>query len=186
LSFLNYVKNACCGRSSVIEKLVLAPVLGEIADVLVPTAVACIIGRIDNADPARWRERALDARSARRFTGDPTNEEPAMAKYLIKASYSAEGIKGVMKGGGTARVDAVKKAIESVSGSVESFYFSFGSDDVYVTVDAPNNVAAAAMACAVGSSGALARYETVVLLTADEIDDATKIAVSYAPPGGGN
>lgn len=43
-----------------------------------------------------------------------------------------------------------------------------------------------AMACAVGSSGALARYETVVLLTADEIDDAMKIAVSYAPPGGGN
>ena len=35
-----------------------------------------------------------------------------MAKYLIKASYSAEGIKGVMKAGGTARVDAVKKAIE--------------------------------------------------------------------------
>jgi uncharacterized protein with GYD domain len=109
-----------------------------------------------------------------------------MAKYLIKASYSAEGIKGVMKAGGTARVDAVKKAIESVNGSVESFYFAFGSDDAYVTVDAPDNVAAAAMACAVGSSGALARYETVVLLTANEIDDAIKIAVSYAPPGGGN
>ncbi len=106
-----------------------------------------------------------------------------MAKYLIKASYSAEGIKGVMRAGGTARVDAVKKAIASVDGSVESFYFAFGGDDVYVTVDAPNNVAAAAMAAAVGSSGALARYETVVLLTADEIDDAMKMAVSYAPPG---
>src|SRR5438552_18869809 len=136
---------------------------------------------------ARWRERALDAGSARRLTGvSNKNEEAAMAKYLIKASYSAEGIKGVMKAGGTARVDAVKKAIESVNGSVESFYFAFGSDDVYVTVDAPNSVASAAMGCAVGSSGALARYETVVLLTADEIDDATKIAVSYAPPGGGN
>jgi hypothetical protein len=39
------------------------------------------------------------------------------------------------------------------------------------------------MAAAVGSSGALARYETVVLLSADEIDEAMKIAVSYAPPG---
>ncbi len=106
-----------------------------------------------------------------------------MAKYLIKASYNAEGIKGVMKAGGTARVDAVKKAIETVDGSIESFYFAFGGDDVYVTVDAPNNLAAAAMAAAVGSSGAIARYETVVLLTVDEIDDAMKMAVSYAPPG---
>jgi uncharacterized protein with GYD domain len=106
-----------------------------------------------------------------------------MAKYLIKASYSAEGIKGVMKAGGTSRVEAVKKAIGSVGGSVESFYFGFGSDDVYVTVDAPGNTAAAAMAAAVGSSGALARYETVVLLTADEIDEAMKMAVSYSPPG---
>jgi uncharacterized protein with GYD domain len=106
-----------------------------------------------------------------------------MAKYLIKASYSAEGIKGVMKAGGSSRVTAVKNAIGSVGGSVESFYFGFGSDDVYVVVDAPGNTAAAAMAAAVGSSGALARYETVVLLTAEEIDEAMKMAVSYSPPG---
>ena len=106
-----------------------------------------------------------------------------MAKYLIKASYTAEGVKGVMKAGGTSRVEAVKKAIASVGGSVESFYFAFGGDDVYVTVDAPSNVAAAAMAAAVTSSGAIARYETVVLLSADEIDEAMKMAVSYAPPG---
>jgi uncharacterized protein with GYD domain len=106
-----------------------------------------------------------------------------MAKYLIKASYSAEGIKGVMKAGGTSRVTAVKNAISSVGGSVESFYFGFGSDDVYVTVDAPGNTAAAAMAAAVGSTGALARYETVVLLTAEEIDEAMKMAVDYSPPG---
>jgi uncharacterized protein with GYD domain len=106
-----------------------------------------------------------------------------MAKYLIKASYSTDGIKGVMKAGGTSRVEAVKKAIASVGGSVESFYFAFGGDDVYVTVDAPSNLAAAAMAATVGSTGALARYETVVLLSADEIDEAMNMAVSYAPPG---
>jgi hypothetical protein len=52
-----------------------------------------------------------------------------------------------------------------------------------VNVDAPSNVAAAAMAAAVGSTGALARYKTVVLLTAAEIDEAMKMAISYAPPG---
>ncbi|HTZ43371.1 MAG TPA: GYD domain-containing protein [Jatrophihabitans sp.] len=106
-----------------------------------------------------------------------------MAKYLVKASYNAEGIKGVLKGGGSSRVEAVKKAIASVGGTVESFYFAFGGNDVYVTVDAPGNVAAAAMAAAVGSSGAMAHYETVVLLTADEIDEAMRVAVSYTPPG---
>jgi len=106
-----------------------------------------------------------------------------MAKYLIKASYTSEGVKGVMKAGGTSRVEAVQKAIASVDGSVESFYFAFGGDDVYVTVDAPGNLAAAAMAAAVGSSGAIARYETVVLLSASEIDEAMKMAVNYAPPG---
>ncbi|MDQ2749599.1 MAG: GYD domain-containing protein [Actinomycetota bacterium] len=106
-----------------------------------------------------------------------------MAKYLIKASYNVEGVKGVMKAGGTSRVEAVKKAISGVGGTVESFYFAFGGADVYVTVDAPSNLAAAAMATAVSSSGAIARYETVVLLSPDEIDEAMKMAVSYAPPG---
>lgn len=106
-----------------------------------------------------------------------------MAKYLIKACYTAEGVKGVMKAGGTSRVEAVKKALDSVGGSVESFYFAFGGDDVYVIVDAPSNVAAAAMAAAVSSTGSIARYETVVLLSADEIDEAMKMAVAYAGPG---
>ena len=106
-----------------------------------------------------------------------------MPKYLVKASYTSEGIKGVMKAGGTSRVQALEKALASVGGSVESFYFAFGGDDVYVTVDAPGNVAAAAMAAAVTSTGSIARYETVVLLSAEEIDEAMKVAVSYAPPG---
>ena len=34
-----------------------------------------------------------------------------MAKYLLKVSYSAEGIKGVMKEGGTARAAAIEKIV---------------------------------------------------------------------------
>lgn len=106
-----------------------------------------------------------------------------MAKYLIKASYSAHGLKGVMKAGGTSRVKAVERAVEGVGGSLESFYFAFGADDVYVTVDVPDNTAAMAMAAAVGSSGAVESYETVVLLAASEVDKAMSVAVDYAPPG---
>jgi uncharacterized protein with GYD domain len=106
-----------------------------------------------------------------------------MAKYLIKASYTADGLKGVMKAGGTSRVKAVQHAIEGVGGSLESFYFAFGGVDVFVTVDVPDNTAAVAMAAAVGSSGAIESYETVVLLSPSEVDKAMNLAVDYAPPG---
>ena len=106
-----------------------------------------------------------------------------MAKYLIKASYSSDGLKGVMKAGGTSRVKAVEHAIEGVGGTLESFYFAFGSDDVYVTVDAPDNAAVMAMAATVGSTGALKSYETVVLLEPSEVDKAMDVSIDYAPPG---
>lgn len=106
-----------------------------------------------------------------------------MAKYLIKASYSAEGLKGVMKEGGTSRVQAVERAVAGVGGSLESFYFAFGGDDVYVIVDIPDHAAAIAMAGAVGTSGAISSYETVVLLSPSEVDEAMNVTVDYAPPG---
>ena len=106
-----------------------------------------------------------------------------MAKYLLKVSYSADGIKGVMKSGGTSRVTAVQKAVAGVGGSLESFYFAFGSEDVYAIADVPTQAAAVAMATTIGSSGAVSSYETVVLLSPDEVDDAMKVAVDYVPPG---
>ena len=72
-----------------------------------------------------------------------------MAKYLIKASYSPEGIKGVMAKGGTARADAIAKLAAGVGGSVASFHFAFGGDDVFVVVEAPSHEAMVAIAGAV-------------------------------------
>jgi len=107
-----------------------------------------------------------------------------MAKYLIKASYSPEGIKGVMAKGGTARAKAIEQLVGGVGGSVESFYFAFGGDDVYVIVDAPDHESMAAVAGTVTSTGALSGYETVVLLTPEQIDAAAEMTVDYTPPGG--
>jgi uncharacterized protein with GYD domain len=106
-----------------------------------------------------------------------------MSKYLIKASYSPEGMKGVMAKGGTARVQAIEKLVGGVGGSMESFYFAFGGDDVYIVVDAPSAEAMAAVAGRVTSTGVLSTYETVVLLTAEQIDAAAGMAVDYTPPG---
>jgi len=106
-----------------------------------------------------------------------------MAKYLLKVSYSVDGLKGVMKEGGTARTKAVERALAGVGGSLESFYFAFGRDDVYVIVDVPDHAAAIAMAATVASSGAISSYETVVLLSPSDVDNAMNVEVEYAPPG---
>jgi uncharacterized protein with GYD domain len=106
-----------------------------------------------------------------------------MAKYLVQASYSTEGIKGLLKEGGSGRVTAVEQLAQSLGGSLEAFYFAFGNSDAYVVVDLPDNASAAAVAAAVGASGALSNYETVVLLTPAEMDEAVKKATNYRPPG---
>jgi uncharacterized protein with GYD domain len=105
-----------------------------------------------------------------------------MSKYLIIASYTSEGIKGIKDAGGTARTKAVQQTVESLGGTLESFYFAFGEADAFVTVDLPDNVAAAAIGLAVASTGLVAT-RTVVLLTPSEIDDAGKRKVGYTPPG---
>ena len=105
-----------------------------------------------------------------------------MSKYLLKVSYTAEGVKGVLKDGGTARKRAAEAAVKSTGGSLESMYFAFGEDDVYCIVDAPDNASMAAAAMAIGASG-LVKPSTVVLLTAEEIDQAATKSVSYTPPG---
>jgi uncharacterized protein with GYD domain len=107
-----------------------------------------------------------------------------MSKYMIRASYSPEGIKGVMAKGGSARVEAIERLVTGVGGTMESFHFAFGGDDVYVIVDAPSPEAMAAVAGTVTSTGALSSYETVVLLTADQMDEAVNLTVDYTPPGG--
>jgi uncharacterized protein with GYD domain len=106
----------------------------------------------------------------------------AVSKFLIEASLTAEGVKGVQSEGGTARREAVTKAVESVGGRLDGFFFGFGDRDVYVIADFPDNESAAAMAIAVNSSGAVAT-RTVVLLTPEEVDRAVKRSVEYRAPG---
>ncbi|MGH9257291.1 MAG: GYD domain-containing protein [Vicinamibacterales bacterium] len=105
-----------------------------------------------------------------------------MPKYLITASYTAEGVKGLLKDGGTKRRQAADAAIKSVGGRMEAFYFAFGDDDAILIVDAPDNVSLAAAGLTINASGAV-RTKTTVLLTPEEIDQATKKTATYQPPG---
>ena len=105
-----------------------------------------------------------------------------MPKFLVQASYTQEGVKGVQRAGGTSRRDAVAKVAESVGGQLESFYFAFGDHDAYVVVDLPDNESAAAVALTVSAAGG-ATTKTTVLLAPEEVDAAAKRSVEYRPPG---
>jgi uncharacterized protein with GYD domain len=105
-----------------------------------------------------------------------------MPKFLIIANYTAEGVKGVLAKGGSARRAAVEKAVAELGGSLESFYFGFGEDDAYVTVDLPDNGKAAAVALNVAATG-MVGLRTIVLLTPEEIDEAARVPSAYQPQG---
>ncbi|MEN4101080.1 MAG: GYD domain-containing protein [Anaerolineaceae bacterium] len=105
-----------------------------------------------------------------------------MPKYLVQANYIGEGIKGLLKEGGTSRRAATEKAIQSLGGSMEAFYFAFGETDVFVIAEVPDNISMAAIALTVSASGVVA-VKTTVLMTPEEVDKAVKKTPSYRPPG---
>ena len=105
-----------------------------------------------------------------------------MPKFLFKASYTTEGLKGVQSGGSSARREAIGRMAESAGGQLESFHFAFGDRDAYVIVDLPDNESAASIALTANSSGAV-NVETVALLTPEEVDAAAGRSVEYSPPG---
>ncbi len=105
-----------------------------------------------------------------------------MTKYLVEGNYVGEGMKGLLKDGGTVRRAAIEKLLQSVGGKIEAIYFSFGEHDLYVIVDGPDNVATEAAYLTVCASGALT-LKTTVLLTPEEVDLAVKKSPIYRAPG---
>jgi len=105
-----------------------------------------------------------------------------MAKYLFEGRYNAEGIKGVLKEGGSGRKAAFEAALKGLGGHIEAMYYAFGDTDVYVIVEAPDNVTAASLAMGISAAGSVG-VKTTVLLTVDEIDQAGKKTLSYRAPG---
>ena len=105
-----------------------------------------------------------------------------MAKYMVLASYTAEGTQGLLKEGALKRRAVVESLVQGLGGKLEAFYFAFGENDVVVISDVPDNVAAVAVSLAVNASGAVSA-RTIVLMTPEEMDQAAKMSVSYTAPG---
>jgi uncharacterized protein with GYD domain len=109
-----------------------------------------------------------------------------MPKYLIQVSYVGEGVAGVLKEGGSARVKASVKAIEALGGRIEAMYFAFGETDAFIIVDMPDNVSAVASSL-VGNASGRVKITCTPLITPEEVDQAAEkgrqISAAYRPPG---
>ena len=105
-----------------------------------------------------------------------------MPKYLIRGSYSDHGLKGLLEEGGSKRREAAEQSIQGLGGQLEAFYYTFGNDHFVIIVDLPSNVDASALSLAANASGAV-KSRMTVLITPEEVDDATKRTVKFRPPG---
>ena len=105
-----------------------------------------------------------------------------MPRFLVTASYVGEGVKGLLKEGGSSRRAAVEKAVEGLGGKLEVFYYAFGDYDVFGVANMPDNVTAAAFSLMVNASGTV-NAKTTVLLTPEEVDQVSKKVVDYRAPG---
>lgn len=105
-----------------------------------------------------------------------------MAKYLVRASYTRDGVQGLLTEGATSRRAAVEQMVQRADGTLETFYYALGETDVFAIVDVPDSTTVAAISLAVNAAGAVTLSSTP-LLTAAEIDEACKRAVDYRPPG---
>jgi uncharacterized protein with GYD domain len=105
-----------------------------------------------------------------------------MSKYLFQANYTNDGLKGLMKEGGSSRHAAIEKLFQSVGGTVEAMYYAFGDTDLFGIVDTPDDASMTAVSLIVNASGA-ATVRTTVLMTPEQVDAATKLTPAYRAPG---
>jgi uncharacterized protein with GYD domain len=104
--------------------------------------------------------------------------------YLSRFSYTTDAMKAMLNQPQD-RSAAAREVAESLGGNLLGFWLAFGEFDGVFLMEGPDNASAAAVAMAVGASGAISEIETTVLLDMDEAQDAMRkaAAATYRPPG---
>ena len=105
-----------------------------------------------------------------------------MPKYLYHGSYTDDGLKGLIKDGGTKRMEVTRNAIESLGGKMEAYYFAFGSNDFFIIAEAPDNINAVTGSLVANASGTV-RVSITPLISPEEVDQAVKKTMDWSPPG---
>jgi uncharacterized protein with GYD domain len=105
-----------------------------------------------------------------------------VGKFLWHGTYTERGTQALVEEGGTKRRAAVEQAVAAMGGTLETMYWAFGDEDYYAIVDLPDNVSSVAVSLAAATAGSV-RIKTIVLLTAEELDQAATRAHEYTGPG---
>ena len=109
-----------------------------------------------------------------------------MAKYALLGGYTTETWSRFIQNPGD-REAPVRRTVEAAGGKLETIYWSFGDDDYLVILECPDDIAAAAIAVAVGSTGALRNVRTIKLIEANQLQQvlqkAKAVVGAYVPPG---
>lgn len=107
-----------------------------------------------------------------------------MAKYMILSNYTAEGLAGLAREGGTSRQRSIARVVESVGGTLLHVWWSADEPDVVLVVDLPDDIASLALEMKVRSSGMITDSYTILhLLEAAELDRVMEHHPDYAAPG---
>src|SRR5262245_16228101 len=133
-----------------------------------------------NFEAAFAKDMCSTTRRATFPCGKPAKENP-MPKYLCQGSYTEQGLKGLLKEGGSKRRAMVEQLVKEMGGKLEAYYFAFGSDDFHIILVRPSNVEMTAVALVANASGAV-KSRITVLMTPEEVDSATKKQVNFRPP----
>jgi len=109
-----------------------------------------------------------------------------MTHYLIRWQFKDATAKALVDKPQN-RTAPARGLIQGFGGKLLSYYFAFGDYDGVAICEFPDPISVAACSMKAASSGAFARFETTVLMTAAEAEEAMKKAkgakVQYRAPG---
>lgn len=109
-----------------------------------------------------------------------------MARHAVFFKFTADVVARMIEHPSD-RTAAVRRAVEQVGGTLESYYWMFGPHDGFVIVEVPDALSAAGVSLAVGSTDAFSHLETHELIPADQVDavlaKAKSVRAAYQPPG---
>ena len=105
-----------------------------------------------------------------------------MPKYLVQGSYTDQGLKGLLKEGGSKRRAMVEQLANEMGGKLEAFYYAFGSDDFVIILDLPSNMDMAATAIVAQASG-MVKSRVTVLMTSGRCGPGRAKEGRFPPAG---
>ncbi len=110
-----------------------------------------------------------------------------MPFYMFQASYTPAALKAMIENPQDREASA-RAVIEATGGTLHSFFFCLGKEDVLAIIQAPDDTAMAACSMAIGASGAFSSGATTKLMTSAEAQKAMaaaqSVAAAYTPATG--